>query len=159
MNRNLFNFNDSPGVMEFLAANPVFMAALIVCCVFLAFTVALRLSGVSERWERRTARGLIISAVPVAVWMISFAFPFFNPWSGTKIVWGIFLLKYIFDRTLRRSRQERRLAKEKKWRCPECGEINEDMFLHCAKCDYKRILPPEKTDTEKPGSIDDREGQ
>ena len=148
MRRNFFNLKDSPGVIEFLSIHPLFLAAMILSCLFLAGLVALRLSGASERWEKILARALIVSIVPVICGMLSFAFSFVNPLVCTKVIWGFLFLTYLFNQAAGRSREARLLEQEHKWRCPRCKTINEAMFVRCANCDWEK--KPPRTGRKKP---------
>jgi len=121
-------------ITEFAMANPMFLVSIVLSCIFLVVTVVLAIGGLSERWEKRFGKALIVTTIPVIVWIIFLFHPVFNPIYMTVLAWlgllGILGLKKANENI----NEMKYLEKNSSWRCPKCGTINELVYIVCKEC-------------------------
>ncbi|MCG2711677.1 MAG: hypothetical protein L6416_05070 [Candidatus Omnitrophica bacterium] len=134
MRREIVSKLSASQIINFAFSHPLFLISLILSCIFFVFTVALAFGGLSERWEKRFGKMLIVSIIPVFIWIVFFFRPFFNPVYLTVIVWLVFLGILGYRRANDKINELKYLDKSNSWRCPKCKAINELVYIFCKEC-------------------------
>ena len=124
----------SKKIAEFALTYPMFLISLVLSCIFLVATVVLAIGGLSERWERRFAKALIVTAVPVLIWIIFYFYPVFNPVYVTFLGWFCILGFLGLRKANENVNELKYLEKTSSWRCPKCKTINELVYIVCKEC-------------------------
>ena len=97
-------------------------------------TVVLSFGGLSEIWEKRFGKMLIVTIIPVCVWIVFFFWPFFNPIHVTMIFWLAFLGIQGYRKANDKINELKYLKNSSSWRCPKCKAINELVYIVCKEC-------------------------
>ena len=97
-------------------------------------TVALAFGGLSEVWEKRFGKMLIVTIIPVFIWVVFFFWPSFNPVNATIIGWLVFLGIIGARKANVKVNEMKYLKKTNSWRCPKCQAINELVYIVCKEC-------------------------
>ena len=113
----------------FMYAYPVFSFFVFLSGVLMFITMALSFGALNEQWEKRCARLLVFSIIPVCVWMVYFYKPFFSPLLITVIIWLFFPLLFIIKKVKNKIQKNIQQAKIPGWQCKQCKAFNEDVFL------------------------------
>lgn len=121
-------------VVDFVLSNLLFCLSLLVTCILLIIIFALMFAGISPTWEKRCGRALLFSMVPVFVWTIYFFYPAFSPLLWTVKAWIFLILPIIVNKLVARIRENMMIARMNGWRCPNCKNINESLYIICRKC-------------------------
>ena len=129
----------------FVYAYPIFCFFVFISVILMLLTIALYFGGLSFKWEKRFARMLIFSMVPVCVWMVYFYFPIFPPLLITLMLWLIYPISFFANKNKRRRLLEKQQSKIKGWTCENCKKFNEDVFLVCKQCNLPRDPAENKT--------------
>ncbi len=122
----------------FIMAYPIFCFFVFISVFLLVITLALYFSALSYKWEKRCARMLIFSMVPVCIWMIYFYLPVFPPLLITIMIWLIYPISFFANKNKIKRIKQKQQAKIKGWTCKNCKNYNEDVFLVCRQCNISR---------------------
>ena len=121
-------------MIDFAFLHPLFLISLILSCIFFVLTIALAFGGLSETWEKRFGKMLIVTIIPVCVWIIFFFWPFFHPVYVTIIFWLAFLGILGYRKANDKINELKYLNTSNSWRCPKCKTINELVYIFCKEC-------------------------
>ena len=97
-------------------------------------TVVLSFGGLSEVWEKRFGKMLIVTIIPVCVWIVFFFWPFFHPVFVTIICWLALLGIMGYRKANDKINELKYLDESNGWRCPKCKAINELVYIVCKEC-------------------------
>lgn len=118
----------------FIYHYPVFSFFVFISAVLMLITMALSFGAISHKWEKRCARLLVFSIIPVGVGMVYFFKPVFSPILITLIIWSFFPLSFAFKKIKSNIQKNREVAEIKGWVCEKCKTVNEAVFLVCKEC-------------------------
>lgn len=127
----------------FIIAYPVFCFFVFMSVILLLITMALYFGAFSFKWEKRCAKMLVLSMVPVCTWMIYFYYPIFPPLLITLIIWMIYPISFFVKKNKLKIIKQKQQAQIKGWTCKNCKNFNEDIFIVCKQCNLPRF--PKRT--------------
>ena len=125
-------------IIDIALSHPLFIISFILSCIFFLITLALSFGGLSEVWEKRFGKMLIVTIIPVSTWIVFFFWPFFHPLYVTMILWLIFLGIMGYRKADEKINELKYLDDSKSWRCPKCKTINELVYISCKECNEPR---------------------
>jgi len=128
----------------FISAYPIFCVFIFISVILMLLTLALYFGGLSFKWEKRFARMLLLSMVPVCVWTVYLFHPIFPPLLITLMIWMIYPIVFFAKKNKLKIIKQKQQAQIKGWTCKNCKNFNEDIFLVCKQCN----LPRELTDNQ-----------
>ncbi len=113
---------------------PVFSFFIFISAILMIVTMAMSFGAINYKWEKRCARLLVFTMIPVCVWMVYFFKPVFSPTLITPIIWSYFPISFVFKKIKSNIQKKAEVAKIKGWACKKCKAVNEDVFLVCKEC-------------------------
>ncbi|MBU1044080.1 MAG: hypothetical protein KJ915_06740 [Candidatus Omnitrophica bacterium] len=122
----------------FIYAYPIFCLFVFISVILMLLTMALYFGAYNYKLEKRFARMLAFSMVPVSVWAVYFFKPIFPPLLITLTIWLFFPLSFIINKIKYEKRIKQYRSKIKGWECKNCKAYNEDVFLVCKECNMPR---------------------
>ncbi|MBU1087548.1 MAG: hypothetical protein KKD05_08565 [Candidatus Omnitrophica bacterium] len=123
---------------EFISAYPLFCLFVFISVILMLLTMALYFGAYDYKLEKRCARMLVFSMVPVCVWMVYFFKPIFSPLLITLSIWLFFSLTFALNKIKQIKLIKKQRAGIKGWTCKNCKAFNEDVFLVCKECNTHR---------------------